>query len=110
MDNAIYQRLVETAKQGGTVSYSQIAPLAGLDMSNPADRTRMGDILDEISRYEHSKGRPLLSAVVIRANLGQPGQGFYSLANELGLYDGRTRELEFFVSELNRVHDYWRNS
>jgi hypothetical protein len=44
-------------------------------------------------------------AVVVQAE-NKPGEGFFKLARELGLFLG-SDELAFWVKELNRVWDYW---
>ena len=88
------------------IGYSEAAPLVGLDMTKPGHRRRMYIMLERISRHEHEEGRPLLSAVVIHLNRNTPGNGFFTLADELGLFRGRCR-LTYFVNELRRVHDYW---
>ena len=109
MDEApqsIHQRLKATARRHETTFYSEIAPLAGLNMESEYDRIRLAQILDEISRGEHSQGRPLLSAVVIRKDENLPGQGFFNLARDLGLYAGND-DLEYWVKELARVHQHW---
>ena len=104
----IYQEIIKVAKSGNTTYYSDIAPMVGLDMGFPPDRNRISDILDEISRNEHANGRPLLSAVVILKEENIPGQGFFTLAQSLGLCDGNPdSELKFWVQELHRVHAYW---
>lgn len=106
MTRGIYERLKEVARAGETITYSEIAPMADLDMSSQADRTEIGRILGAISTREHEDGRPLLSAVVVLSNIGYPGKGFFTLAQELGIYDG-SDDLAFFVQELARVHEYW---
>lgn len=104
----IYQEITKVAKSGGITYYSDIAPLIGLDMDFQPDRNRISDILDEISRVEHANGNPLLSAVVILKERNIPGQGFFTLAKSLNLYDGNPdSELKFWIQELRRVHDYW---
>ena len=103
---AIYDKIREVAKGKGITYYSDIAPLAGLSMDSPGDRARISQILDEISRLEHSANRPLLSAVVIRKEENSPGQGFFGLARDLGLHHGDD-DLAFGVQELQRVHDCW---
>jgi len=45
-------------------------------------------MLDEINRYEHREGRPLLSAVVVVQEDNKPGEGFFKLARELGVFQG----------------------
>jgi len=107
MNQVLYDRLLETARSGRVTSYSDVAPLVGLDMSCENDRTRIGDLLDDISSFEFRNGRPLLSAVVIRADLNMPGAGFFELAARSGLFHGNDRVV-FWARELTRVHDYWR--
>jgi hypothetical protein len=107
----IYERLKETAKNGELITYGEIAPLADLNMESQGDRTKMGELLGEISTYEHEHGRPMLSALVVLSGIGYPGEGFYNLARYLGLYHGQGEfaDMEFFVQEVKKVHQYWQN-
>ena len=107
MNEDIYSELQRIARDDGYVIYSEIAPLAHLNMSNPSDRDRIGQLLDEINRHEYSMGHPLLSAVVIHKENNMPGAGFFKLARELGLYTGND-DLKFFLDELKRVHAFWQ--
>ncbi|MEI6058417.1 MAG: hypothetical protein WCP89_01470 [archaeon] len=79
-----------------------------LDFSRDADRVKIGKVLDEISRYEISGGRPLLSAVVVQKDTMRPGKGFGKLVDALGLSlpgeDGDTQ----YIRLLTDVHKYWR--
>ena len=102
----IYEELLRVAKGGETTYYSDIAPLARLNMNLQTDRNRIARILDSISKAEHEAGRPLLSAVVILRGEGVPGFGFFSLATELGLR-GTNDEIQYWRQELQHVHDYW---
>ena len=77
---AIYKELIKVAKRNGTTYYSDIAPLAGLDMSLEADRNSISQILDTVSTSEHESRRPLLSAVVLLKGEEQPGKGFFDMA------------------------------
>ena len=79
---AIYKELIRVAKRKGTTYYSDIAPLAGLDMSLEADRISIAQILDTVSTSEHESRRPLLSAVVIGKGAEQPGKGFFDLLDD----------------------------
>lgn len=106
MNQKLYGRLCEVARRSRVIGYREAAPLVDLDMAKPGHRRRMYIMLEQISRHEHAQGRPLLSAVVIHLNRNTPGNGFFTLAAELGLFRGRCR-LTYFVSELRRVHDYW---
>lgn len=106
MNKAIYEKLKGIAKAQDTIAYGEIAPLAELDMSRRNDRKAISAILGEISTLEHEQGHPLLSAVVVLAETNMPGQGFFTLAKDLGLHVG-TNDLTFFSHELDKVHRFW---
>jgi hypothetical protein len=107
----IYERLIEVARNGDLVTYGEIAPLANLNMENPDDRNKIAHILGEISTHENEEGRPLLSSIVVLAGFGYPGEGFFNLARELGHHHGRKEfeDLEYFVQEVKKVHEFWKN-
>jgi hypothetical protein len=109
VNEAIYARLRDAAQRGQLLTYSEIAPLAGLDMESPEDRVRLGKILGDISSKEHAEGRPLLSVIVVHAVDSSPGEGFFKLARELGRL-GKGKEIEFFAEEARRVFDLWARS
>lgn len=104
----IRQRLLEIARRRGYTTYGEIAPLVGLDTENPDDRNAMSQILADIARAEQAAGRPMLTAVVIRADQNMPGDGFFTIAQEFGRYAGGDRLL-FWIGSLNEVHEYWQN-
>jgi len=113
MHESIYRKIQKVAGNREVVYYSDIAPLADLDMSLDRDREEIGRLLGGISRHEHEEGRPLLSAVVVHKpdqqsdeSLG-PGRGFFTLARELRLMAPDEDEDDFWQRELQRVHDYW---
>lgn len=106
MHKQIYDKLKEVARGQGITYYSDIAPMAGLDMDLPHDRYEIGAILDDINRYEDKGGRPMLSAVVVHKDSLKPGTGFFTLARALRLFD-REDEDKFCIQELRKVHDYW---
>jgi hypothetical protein len=101
--------LKQTAETGGLVTYTDVAKVVGLDMENVEHRNQMSQLLDEISSHEHAQGRPLLSVVVIRKDLGRPGHGFFELAKRLGQYSGHgeIHEVLFFVKEFQKAEQYW---
>ncbi len=106
MNDAIYEELKDVASQHRTVEYGQLAPLAKLDMNNPGDRNEIAAVLGEISQHEHTQGRPLLSVIVVAKETGVPGQGFFNLAKDLGVYLGGDDDA-FFVRELRRAYEQW---
>ena len=114
MHMGIYDRLLELARAERLTTYSDIAPLAGLSMSNDADRDRISELLGEILTHEVSEGRPLLTAIVVhRGNDNNPGEGFFSVSTELGHFNGSRDpllRLEFWVRQVQAVNTYWRNN
>ena len=94
--------LTEIATRRKTITYTDLANRVGLkwDHKNPNDRKLIGQLLGEVSRQEYSRGRPLLTAVVVRKGEDMPGPGFRGL-------EGFPESDEFYETELRRVHDFW---
>lgn len=107
----IYETLRQAAVEGKTLSYADIAPMAGLDMSRVDHRNRIAAMLDEISSAEHEAGRPLLSAIVVHGGVsddaGLPGGGFFTMARRLGVFKSGDRSV-FHAEEMARVFNAWR--
>jgi hypothetical protein len=106
MYEELTEKLRDVARLKQTIHYGEIAPMLGLDMSDPQDRLRIGHVLGEISRAENEAGRPMLSVVVTQKGDERPGTGFHQLAEELGLTRGMDPEV-FFIRELEKVYAYW---
>ena len=69
--------LAEVAGRGETITYDEIRVRLGLE----------GDLvpmLRSLSEAEDDAGRGLLTAVVVRADTGRPGAGWFRLAAERG--------------------------
>jgi hypothetical protein len=78
--NDLTARLVALAATGQTITYGALARDLGLRM---AELTAM---LEAEMAADHAAGRPLLAAVCAgRLNNGQPAEGFFIKALELGL-------------------------
>ena len=98
----IHDRLVKVARARETISYNDIGNIINL-----RGRSRqLFQILDDINRYEHYLGHPMLTAVVISVIKNLPGRGFFNLAHELGVYQGSS-DLLFWVNKLQKVHYFW---
>jgi len=67
----------------------------------------IGPILAQVSSYEHAQGRPMLSALVVRAYSGRPGKGFAGLARSLGKQIVAGQEMDFWRNEVEGVIAYW---
>ncbi|HEX9012757.1 MAG TPA: hypothetical protein VF813_04550, partial [Anaerolineaceae bacterium] len=75
-DQQTYERLVETACSGRTITYDDLAREIGLDILNCDDRQELVRILEAIAFRENAAGRPLLTAVVVIPEIRYPGKGF----------------------------------
>jgi len=102
VNDRIYEELKRVAGRLGHTTYKHVGDLINL---RARDR-ELFDTLDEISTFEHSQGRPLLSVVVVRKDKNIPGEGFFKLASRLGRYGGED-DLRFFVQEVQRAWDQW---
>ena len=113
MNQGIYNLIVATAKSGKLVTYSDLATPLGLDLSNESDRNTLTMYLREIAIYEQSCDRPMLTSLVIhKSGDNDPGEGFFSIAKELGLYSGSRRSEDralFWVGQVSGAHKYWAN-
>ncbi len=111
MRDDIREKLIQIARLQDLISYDDLNKQLnlGLDFTLPPDRNLIGHRLDEISEYEVRAGRHMLSAVVVHKEgegFGDPGEGFYECARELGVYNGRD-DLGFWAKEVKWLHDYW---
>ena len=102
----VYYKLIRTAQKKGTIYYGDVAGTMRLPIRGEHMAREAGQILGEISEWEHNEGRPLLSAVVIRQDIGMPGDGFFKLARQLGKFQGQS-EQDFWHNELRDVHNMW---
>ncbi len=103
-------RLVDKAKNRAIVSYSELFIPYGLNMSDPSHRIAATEVLCAIGKAEYQAGRPLLTAVVISKESGQPGEGLYTLARELEIINGKIsddKKMLFFTQTLSAVYEHW---
>ena len=108
MNQILYDMCRQAAREERTITYSEVGGKIVLDMGNEGERFKLGQLLDEVSRYEHAQGRPMLSVVVVHADEKRmPGDGFFTLARELGRFDGVDRDA-FFFAELNAAYTAWK--
>ena len=107
----VYAALINAAHTRTTVSYKQIAALMGLPPSGNYMSHETGVLLGEISEEEHGHGRPMLSALAIRAD-GMPGGGFFGLARDLGLLrdESAAGERQFWEAHKQALYDTWSST
>lgn len=110
MVDEIRRMLIERArlKIPVPVSYDTIMQKVGLHSGVKRDRDVLSEELAEISRFEHSKHRPMLNSLAKYA--GSERSGFYNLAEELGYGNAKELEGEHFEKEMqNRCREFWTN-
>jgi len=111
MRTDIRDTLISIARKKTLITYEQlnVALNLGLNFDYPSDRDLIGNWLGEISEFEVLEKRHMLSALVVHKKdkgFGEPGEGFYKYAIELGVYDRRNDEA-FWFSEVTWLHNYW---
>ena len=69
----------------------------------------LGEVLGNISVFEYQHDRPLLSAIVVQAGTGQPGDGFYKglLQDRLRFQLSPDEARAFWREEIRKVVAYW---
>jgi hypothetical protein len=69
----------------------------------------LGDVLGNVSVFEHEHDRPLVSALVVQAGTHQAGDGFYKglLRKRLGVELPPQEERAFWREEIRKVVTYW---
>lgn len=108
----VFCRLIQqAAADGPPILYRDVAGIMGLPAMGQHMGAETGHILGEISEDEHNQQRPMLSALVVRADTDIPGDGFFALARQLGrLAENATQEEQeqFWQKELRRVYRTWQ--
>ena len=105
--------LVATARQRSVVHYRPVADILGIVTERLDHCPELAQALDDISTFEHERGRPLLSVVVVHKAEDQhevtmqPGDGFFKMAKRNGVQPPDVDDVDFFIVELNRAYDYW---
>lgn len=111
----VYEKLKEVARNGkednnkGIIFYEEVMAIAGLDITDAAEREiELAKLLDDINREERKEDRPMITAVVVHKNPPKiPGQGFFKLANEWNRMKEGQSDKEFWIAEINSVWDCW---
>lgn len=112
MNQKVRLYLIEAARKGESVFYSQLVKDCELDFEvrNPDGRQELKKILTEISEYEVSQGRHMLTAMAIGKMTDSHGGGFYSLAEKLGFGNSaRLMQKDWGKFEAERCIEFWKD-
>lgn len=114
MNGRVRRHLIKFARnQVGTTSYLNLVQEAelGFNLDISHEKSRLNEILAEISETEFEAGRPLLSCLVkVKGSKGQ-GDQFFKLCERLGLGEWRTlKQDENFLADLRQqCREFWQN-
>ena len=114
MTGRIRTYLIRYARlQTGTASYLTLVQEAelGLNLEISHEKSRLNEMLAEISTTEHDAGRPPLSCLVkVQGSKGQ-GDNFYKLCEKMGMGEWRTlkQDEEFLKNLIRETRNFWRD-
>lgn len=100
------QILVECARQGEAIAYSELVGEMKTIRLEP-DSNALAGMLGQISAAEYDSGRGMLTVLVIhKGGDMMPGRGFFELAEELGeVFDD---DDELWITQFKKVIDAWK--
>jgi hypothetical protein len=108
----VHSELVTAARFLGMISSIDVARLMGLTNYGGDLAGAVGQILREIAEDEVKNGRPMLSAVVVMSQSGQPTANFYGVAKDLGLLqdDSPSGQDDFWKHTREKLYETWQRS
>ena len=106
---ALFGTLVWWARDQRTLTYPELVAESHvpIDLSRERSRKILGYWLQQLSRDEHTRGCPILPAVVVQTSMPLPAQGFFRVLVELGLMREEEAHETVHRRELLRVFDYY---
>jgi hypothetical protein len=109
--------LIERARLRKLTSYTEMdatlvrrTGLPGFDFSRADERAAMGHLLYLIVELNRPTTNLMISALVSYLGGNDAGSGFYAYAQELGLLPriaSAEQKLDFWVSQVKAIHDYY---
>jgi hypothetical protein len=103
----VHEKLVYQAKAKQAISYGELCKAITTRKLKPTDEA-LHDILGEVSAEEIKKGNGLLSVFCGSKNDNlMPGDGFFKLAYNLGIYIGNKET--FVKQERDKLHQKFRD-
>jgi hypothetical protein len=119
------RRIAEVGKRRALVHYSKLVNGLELRMAGDSapfelgvpdwsdqDRKILGDLLGRLSLDTYQRGKFLASALVTAKGTQEPGEGFWSFVDELGLFTSTspTRRLMFWTEQVRLAHDWYASN
>ena len=105
---SVRDHLVKAAKRKELVHYREVAEMLDIADERLDHSADLAHALDEVSTFEHERGRPLLSAIVVHQDDFRPGAGFFKMAKRNCVQAADEDDDAFHVAELQRVWNCWQ--
>jgi hypothetical protein len=107
LNRALYERLIEAAREQELVSLGELGDLMGLAMDYPPQRTEMAQLLGIIARHEVTSGRPMLTSLVVDEAEETPGEQLFELGEELYLVEPGETPGSFTLRQQSETFAFW---
>ncbi len=99
--------LVNAAREGRAVSYSELLMTLGLRFTRPRMRA-VCKTLDKLDANTAVRGEPALACLVVRESDGLPGQGWWVGRHDYqGAWEGAEARA-YLAAHQQRAFDYWQ--
>lgn len=113
MKEKLRKMLIESAKKGETLYYSQLDKRFGFSSNPFGGMTDLFKMLADIGKDEIQKGRPPINCIVIRKIELDPGDGFFkwykkAIDRSFDIHVNHHRR-DLFERLKKEVFDYWAN-
>lgn len=102
--------LEKLAIMGGICTYAELAKRFGMAVPNPSQwrQSELGIFIASITDEDVKLGRPLRSAVLVRAKQETPGRGFFTIYNRVRAENLCTHDelMDAWTKERRRAATY----
>jgi len=115
MNTRVRKKLIQVARgRAHLMTFQNLIYEAelGLNLENPYEKSRLTEVIDEISELEHSAGRPLLSALVRVKGQKNQGDNFFRLCERLGYgpWKDLKRDNKFIEDQREACREFWQDT
>lgn len=111
--NAVFAKLVETAKNQTTVTYIDLSIAAKLPSKGQYMAEALSAILKEVTDECFNRSMPLLPCLVVRYDSGLPGDGFFAMLKSSfsdrcsADFSSDEEKEEFVMAETYANYNHW---
>lgn len=110
--DAATDHLIEVARDRNLTNYTDLSSQlvrrtghSGFDFKTARDQAAVGALLADVIERTYAEIGAMLSALVVLKATGDPGDGFYRYAKQLGLFKPGMEKFEVFQAQVRLVHE-----